>query len=158
MIMSFWKKITSLFDKVVSWFSNLLTMNDEIVKKYAPIAIDVCNVIKKFNASSQADAVETIVSVIATKWGSTIAVLVRNWITNNIDKVISGLNIADESANATTVSEKIVLISNYISTLELDNKSVTLTEIASLLAKDFSDGKLSLAEIAVIVTTVYKAG
>ena len=90
-------------------------------------------------------------------WGSSIAGLVRTWITNNIDKVISGLNIADQAANATTIAAKIELISNYIATLDLDNKSVKITEIASLLAKDLSDGQLSLAEIAVIVTTIYKS-
>jgi len=154
--MSLLSKIKAFFNKAVKWFNNLITENDTLTKKYVPVAIDVCNEIKEFNSSTKADALETITSVVSGKWGSVIASLVRSWITNNIDKVITGLNVAENVAEATTVSEKIVLVSNYVQTLDLDNKSTKITTIAAMLSHDLDDSKLSLAEIAAIVTAIYK--
>ena len=56
--MKFTQKIKAFFPKVASWFKMTTEKSDELISKYAPIAVDVLQSIKKFNDSSSADAVE----------------------------------------------------------------------------------------------------
>lgn len=154
--MTFFQKVNALFSKVVTWFSNLLTRNDAMVKRFAPIAIDVLNGIKTANSCGAADALGLILSGIGAKWGTPVMTLVEQWITDNIDKVISAVGIAGSAAQARSVSDKIRLVSDYISTLSIDVKGVRISEVAAMLAKDLADSHLSLVEIIAIVTAIYK--
>ena len=154
--MTFLQKVKALFSKVVTWFSNLLTKNDAMVKKFAPIAIDVLNGIKTANSCGAGDALTLILTGIGAKWGAPVMKLVDTWIKDNIDKVIAGVGIAGTAAETSSVSDKIRLVSDYIATLDIDTKGVKISNIAAMLAKDLADSKLSIVEIIAIVTAIYK--
>ena len=59
--MTFTQKVKSFSAKVASWFKMTTEKSDELISKYAPIAVDVLQSIKMFNDSSSADAIESIV-------------------------------------------------------------------------------------------------
>lgn len=154
--MSIIEKIKSLSNKVANWFTNLLAKNDSMVKVSAPIAVHVLNLIKNANASGVTDVLGLIVQSVGVKWGNSAASLVKKWISENIDKIISGVGIADAAAQSPDVNVKIKLVSQYIASLNVDIKGVKISELASMLAKDLDDSKLSIVEIVAIVTAIYK--
>lgn len=154
--MSIFSKIKALFNKVVSWFSGMLAKNDSLVKTAAPIAVKVLNIIKNANAEGCIDVIGFILSSVGAKWGNSAASVVSKWIDSNIDKIITGCGIAEKAAQSDNVNVKLKLISEYLSTLDIDAKGVKISEIAALLAKSLDDSKLSVVEIVAIVTAIYK--
>ena len=70
--MKFTQKIKDFFPKVASWFKMTTEKSDELISKYAPIAVDVLQPIKKFNDSSSADAIESIVESVSGKYKRSI--------------------------------------------------------------------------------------
>ena len=63
--MSIWTKIKDFSNKVGKWINGATEVTDAKISKYAPIAVDVLQSIKKFNDSSSADAVESIVESVS---------------------------------------------------------------------------------------------
>ena len=154
--MSFIKKLKALSDKVAGWFVGLLAKNDTMVKEAAPDAVDVLNAIKVANNAGGTDALGFVLNMVGLKWGPAVTNTVSAWLGKNIDKVITGVGIAGSAAETQNVSQKIVLICNYLQTLDIDAKGVKISHIAALLAKDLDDSKLSIVEIIGIVTAIYR--
>lgn len=151
-----WNKIVAWISKAAAWFKNLAAKNDEFVKKIAPVAIDVVNCIKKFNASAAADALVSLISLIDKKYGEKYATAVQNFITKHIDEILAALNISVTAASTTNVSEKIKLICNYIAGIKDEfSRGEVLTTLAAKVAAALDDNKLSFAEIVSLVEYVY---
>ena len=66
--MKFTQKIKAFFSKVASWFKMTTEKSDELISKYAPIAVDVLQKIKSFNDSAAADAAGEIISSVCGKY------------------------------------------------------------------------------------------
>jgi hypothetical protein len=133
-----------------------LSKNDSLVKVAAPVAISVLNVIKEANASGATNLVGRICTMVGAKWGVPVAQAVDTWIKLNIDKVITGVGIANQAASTQDNNQKLLLVSRYIASLDIDVKSVKISQIAAMLAKDLDDSHLSLVEIVSIITALYK--
>jgi hypothetical protein len=154
--MSFFNKIKSLFNKVVAWFSSMLVKNDSLVKIAAPVAIRVLNIIKNANAEGVTNVIGVIITSVGAKWGTSVAAAVSAWISTHIDKIISGVGMAETAAADADVNTKLRLVSQYISTLDVDVKGVRISQIAAMLARDLDDNHLSVVEIVSIITAIYK--
>jgi len=155
--MSFFSKIKAIFNSVVSWFAVLLSRNDSLVKVAAPVAITVLNMIKEANSSGVTNLMGRIAEMVGAKWGLPVAQSVDLWLKDNIDKIIVGIGIANQAASTQDVNQKLLLISRYISSLDIDAKSVKISQIAAMLTKDLDDSHLSLVEIVSIITALYKS-
>lgn len=154
--MSLFSKIKAIFNSVVCWFATLLSKNDSLVKVAAPVAISVLNVIKEANASGATNLIGRICTMVGSKWGVPVAQAVDTWIKLNIDKVITGIGIANQAASTQDNNQKLLLVSRYIASLDIDVKSVKISQIAAMLAKDLDDSHLSLVEIVSVITALYK--
>ena len=106
--MKFTQKIKAFFSKVASWSKMTTEKSDELISKYAPIAVDVLQSIKKFNDSAAADAAGEIISSVCGKYdmvASSTMSLIRTWIRRRFPEIIAGLGIAIEVSKRATFSE-----------------------------------------------------
>jgi len=155
--MSIFKKIKMLFSKLTNWFAKMLTENDEIVKMVAPFAVNICNFVKEYNGNELVTALkELILSTGNIYLKSAVGVADILLTDENMDKIITALNIADKAASTTNVADKLTIILDYIKSLETNKKAIAWTTLSAMIASDLSDGKLSWQELYSIVKGVYQ--
>ena len=155
--MSIFKKIKMLFNKLTNWFAKMLTENDEIVKMIAPFAVNICNFVKEYNGNELVTALkELILSTGNVYLKSAVGVADILLTDENMDKIITALNIADKAASTTNVADKLTIILDYIKSLETNKKAIAWTTLSAMIASDLSDGKLSWQELYSIVKGVYQ--
>ena len=155
--MSIFKKIKMLFSKLTNWFAKMLTENDEIVKMIAPFAVNICNFVKEYNGNELVTALkELILSTGNVYLKSAVGVADILLTDENMDKIITALNIADKAASTTNVADKLTIILDYIKSLETNKKAIAWTTLSAMIASDLSDGKLSWQELYSIVKGVYQ--
>jgi len=155
--MSIFKKIKMLFSKLTNWFAKMLTENDEIVKMVAPFAVNICNFVKEYNGNELVTALkELILSTGNVYLKSAVGVADILLTDENMDKIITALNIADKAASTTNVADKLTIILDYIKSLETNKKAIAWTTLSAMIASDLSDGKLSWQELYSIVKGVYQ--
>mgnify|MGYP003496373662 CR=1 FL=1 len=153
---TFWDKIKGFFSNVVKWIKGVSQKSDKFITTYAPIAVDVLNWLKDFNASGTADVVETILTNVGKKYGVIFIPIVRTWLTKNLPKIIDSLKLADAIAEKATIQDKIIAGRDAIMVMDSDLKASVLAGVATMLANSFEDdGKLSMSEISAIVAYVY---
>lgn len=156
--MKFTQKIKAFFSKVASWFKMTTEKSDELISKFAPIAVDVLQSIKTFNESNSADAVESIVESVSGKYKlgtTTVYKTVRWWIANRFPQIIDGMGIAIAVSKKSTTSEKMIAASNAIKALPYDLKSNVLSQLSADLAAYLEDGRLTIDEAIKLVKYVY---
>ena len=157
--MTFTQKIKSFFAKVASWFKMTTAKSDELISKYAPIAVDVLQKIKSFNDSAAADAAGEIISSVCGKYdmvASSTMSLIRTWIRRRFPEIIAGLGIAIEVSKRATFSEKLKAASEAISKLDIADKSAVLQRLSAELTVFLEDGKISINEAIILVDDAYK--
>lgn len=153
---NFLLKLKMIFSSVTTWFAKVLKENDNIVKVVAPFAINVCNFIKEYNGNDIVKDIEAWASVSGGVVGKVSVGLINSFLTDEMmDKIIIALNIMDNAAGITNVSDKLVMILNYVKTLETDKKALAWTTISAQIASYLSDGKLSWQELFSIVRGIY---
>ena len=156
--MKFTQEIKDFFNRVGKWINGATEVTDAKISKYAPIAVDVLQSIKKFNDSSSADAVESIVESVSGKYklGTTaVYKTVRWWIANRFPQIIDGMGIAIAVSKKSTTSEKMIAASNAIKALPYDLKSNVLSQLSADLAAYLEDGRLTIDEAIKLVKYVY---
>lgn len=155
--MSIFKKIKMLFSKLTTWFAKMLNENDEIVKTVAPFAVNICNFVKEYNGNELVTALkEFILSTGNVYLKSAVGVADILLTDENMDKIITALNIADKAASTTNVADKLTIILDYIKSLETNKKAIAWTTLSAMIASDLSDGKLSWQELYSIVKGIYQ--
>lgn len=155
--MSIFKKIKMLFSKLTNWFAKMLSKNDEIVKKLAPFGVNICNFIKEYNGNDLVTALkEFILSTGNVYLKSAVGIADMLLTDENMDKVITALNIADKAASTTNVADKLTIILDYIKSLETGKKAIAWTTLSAMITSDLSDGKLSWQELYSIVKGIYQ--
>lgn len=155
--MSIFKKIKMLFNKLTTWFAKMLNENDEIVKMIAPFAVNICNFIKEYNGNELVSALKQFILSTGNVYLKSIVGVADMLLTDeNMDKVITALNIVDKAASTTNVADKLTLILNYIKSLETDKRKIAWTTLSATIASSLSDGKLSWQELYSIVKGIYQ--
>ena len=154
--MSFIEKVKNLWHKIVAWVKGATNAADNFITKYAPVAVSVINWIKEFNESATADIIETILANVANKYGQAYVPTVRKWLEENLPKIIDALNLANEVAEAKTVSEKLLVAKEFISKLPEGLNATTWANLSALLANALADEKLSISEALAVIGYVYE--
>lgn len=150
-------KIKMLFSILTTWFASMLSKNDEIVKIFAPFAINICNFIKEYNGSAPIDAIRLFIESTGNAYlKSVIGITDKLLNDENMDKVIAVLNIASKAASARTVADKLNIILDYIKSLETDKRKIAWTTLAAMIASDLANGKLSWQELYSIAQGIYE--
>lgn len=153
--MKIWEKIKEISTSVWSWIKRVAGKSDDFVGKYAPLAVNVCNWIKEFNDSPGADIVERIAESVGKKHGISFIPAVRKWLTNNLPKIIDTLNLSSSVAKEATLTDKIMAAKEAIDKMDSNMKASVWASIATMLAEDLSDGKLSWSESITLIAYVY---
>jgi len=149
-------KLKMIFSSITTWFAKVLKENDNIVKVVAPFAINVCNYIKEYNGNELVKDLEAWATISGGVVGKVAVGFINSFLTDAMmDKIIIALNIADNAAKTDNVSDKLVLILNYVKTLETNEKALAWTTISAQIASNLSDGKLSWQELFSIVRAIY---
>lgn len=152
----FWIKVKALFNKVSTWFVKFMHENDKIINEVAPVAINVCNFIKEYNGNDIVLALKTWASSTGIV-GSTTVTLVDKFLSDDaMDKIIAGLHIVVDASDTENVATKLQKILTYVKSLETNAKAEAYTTLASMIASDFSDGKLSWIELYDFVKAIYE--
>lgn len=155
--MSFIKKIKAIFNSVNNWFTNLLINNDKLVKVYAPVGVNFCNFVKEYNDADATKTAEELIEDFGGKYGKIAVTIIQKLFTDdNMDKIINGLEIAEKAASATTVAEKIILVMNYINSLNISAKADALTSLAAIVTQNLSGTTVTLSNIKTIVQAIYE--
>lgn len=155
---NFWSKLKSFGNNVVEWFRNLINANDEVYKKYAPLAINIVNGVKEFNDSPEADIIAVITTKLLGRYGAVatpIIVKVRAWMTAHLGEILDGMRLGEAVANATTIEAKSLAAQNYIKAMGIKEATYKWTELASKIADALSDGRFTTSEIAAIIICAY---
>ena len=150
------EKVKNLWNKIVSWVKGTTSIADDFILKHAPVAVSVINWIKEFNSSSTADLIETILSNVSGKYGKAYVPKVRQWLEENLPKIIDALNLASKVAEADTVSEKILAAREAIWMLPEGLNATTWANLSALLANSLADEKISISEALAIIGYVYE--
>ena len=151
------ESIKNLWKKIVNWVKGVSDKVDDFMIKYAPMAIDVVNWIKEFNESGTADLIETIISKVDKKYGAKYVSVVREWMEQNLPKIIDALGLVKEVAEYDTLSEKIVAAQKAIQLLPENLNATTWATLSALLANSLADdGKLSVSEALAIISYIYE--
>ena len=155
--MKFFESIKTLWKKIVDWVKGVTNKVDDFVVKYAPIAVNIVNWIKEFNASSAADIIESILQKVDTKYGAKYVAVVRKWMEDNLPRIIDALGLASEVASCEKISDKIIAAQKAIKLLPESLNATMWTNLSALLANSLADdGKLSISEALAIVSYVYE--
>lgn len=154
-IKAFFKR---LFGKLNGWIAKFMTVNDEAVKKYSPIAVDICNFIKEYNGNAIVDDLTKFLSSLGNPvvdGGISIAKKVLS--DESMDKVLSVIGIATKTVEGNTPLQKVQIITDYIKSIEGDSKKKEAwTTLASIIAEILSNGTVTWKELYLIVEGIYK--
>jgi hypothetical protein len=152
----FFDKIKALFNKLTNWFAGVLQENDEFVKVYAPLAVNILNFIKEYNGSAIVSALKSWVVTLGGTYAKIGVELVDTIFTDdNMNRAIAALNISYDAASTPNVSEKLKFILDYVRQLETDERAIAWTELSAMIAASLTDGKLSWQEVYSIVKAIY---
>lgn len=154
-IKAFFKR---LFGKLNGWIAKFMAVNDEAVKKYSPIAVDICNFIKEYNGNAIVDDLTKFLSSLGNpvvNGGISIAKKVLS--DESMDKVLSVIGIATKTVEGNTPLQKVQIITDYIKSIEEDSKKKEAwTTLASIIAEILSNGTVTWKELYLIVEGIYK--
>lgn len=148
--------IKSLFSSLESYVRVFIKKNDEAIKKYAPVAVDVVNFLKEYTGSTVAadlfKFLEGIGNPVVSKGASIVYKILSPAILDKIGKVLGCLQGVASDA---TMDDKIKQIALFVEKLTAEDRKDALTSIASIIAEALSDGKLSWKELYIIIEAIY---
>lgn len=151
----FFKK---LFGKLNGWIAKFMAVNDEAVKKYSPIAVDIINFIKEYNGTAIVSDLTKFLNGIGNPvitGGINIAEKILS--DESLNKMLSVIGIAKQAAAGNTPEQKVQIITDYIKKLEGGNeKKEAWTTLASVAAEILSSGTVTWKELYLIVEGIYK--
>jgi hypothetical protein len=150
------RKIKAFFSRINQWFVRLLNENDKFVLDVAPVAIAAINILKRANEEGIINISGCIISNIGAAWGIPVSKQVSAWLTNNVDYMLSALDLAEKAARCTTLDEKLKMVSEAISKDFPEMREQFCTSFCADLARYLADGHLSFAEAIALITAVYK--
>lgn len=151
----------NILKKIWLFIANLWSALDALIEKYAPVAINVVNAIKKINESTTGDIIETIVStVIPGKADDAFIAILRAKLKEILPKVITALNMSEAIARIEDPNEQLKAIINAINLSPDETKNAYYHSISALILQALSDGKLTWSESVQIAeyyyTNIYK--
>lgn len=154
-IKAFFKR---LFGKLNGWIAKFMTVNDEAVKKYSPIAVDIINFIKEYNGtaivSDLTKFLESLGNPVVTGGINIVEKILSD---KSLDKMLSVIGIAQQTAAGNTPQQKVQIITDYIKSIEGDSKKKEAwTTLASVIAEILSNGTVTWKELYLIVEGIYK--
>ena len=131
-----WAFIVKLFVKL-----------DKIADKFAPIAINIVEAIKKVNESSTGDIIELIITtaIPGTK-DDAIMRLVRKKLKDLLPKILLQMNIVQSISNISDPNEQLKAILIAINMSPDETKNAYYHSFAALILQAIADKKLTWSE------------
>ena len=149
-------KIKVLFKKIWLFMVNLWKRVDETVEKFAPIAINVVNVLKNVNEGTSGDIIEMVLSkIIPGKADDAFIALARERLRKILPKVLMQLNIANSIAQISDPNEQLKAILASINMSSDETKNAYYHSLCALILQSLSDGKLTWSESVQIAEYYY---
>ena len=134
----------------------LFTKADDGLKRALPAVIKAVNAVKSFVDSPADDLIaEVIKSLIPGKADDVIIDKVKSIIVMSLPILICKLEIVHDIADTTSPTEKATKIVNNLKFASDEQKNIFFHNLAALLIKQLSDGKLSIGECFVTAEFIY---
>ena len=141
--------------------SSLWKRASDEVKHFAPISINVVNILKGVNESFAGDLIETVLSSIIPGKADDVAIhLIREKLKTILPRVLSGLNISNAIAQIEDPNEQLKAIITAINLSPDEVKNAYYHSLSVLILNSLADGKLTWSESVQIseyyYTKIYK--
>lgn len=143
------KFIAALFSKVAGWFTKTTKKGKAFLKKEIPVAIGVVEMVKRFVDSP---ATPLLTKLIPGNVDDALAENLKVW----LPKVLLSLHLVQDTANLDTNNDIIQAVIARLSQIPAVDRKGKYLEIAAKLSEYMTDGKLSWAEIIVLIQGAFE--
>ena len=135
-----------------AFISRMWSKSDKIVDKYAPIAINVVEAIKKVNENSTGDIIELVITtaIPGTK-DDVIVKLARKQLKVILPKILLQMNIVQSVSTIQDPNEQLKAILTAVNMSSDEAKNAYYHSFAALILQALADKKLTWAESVYIV-------
>lgn len=146
----------NILKKIWLFVVGLWNRLDEVVEKYAPVAINVVNAVKKVNESTTGDIIEALVTaVIPGKADDAFVKLLRAKLKEILPKVLLQLNLSKSIAEIQDPNEQLKAIITAINMSHDETKNAYYHSLCTMILQALSDGKLTWSESVQIAEYYY---
>ncbi|MGM0377848.1 MAG: hypothetical protein ACQEQ0_13840 [Bacteroidota bacterium] len=146
-----------LFKKIWGFIEGLFVKAEEQVERYAPIAVNIVEGVKRTVENNQfKSAVEIVKFAIPGDTDDKIIDKVLAVVQEYIPKIALQLNIIESITDIEDVNDQMVAVVNALKHANADEQSDYWHELAAFVLKKLADGKITLGEAGSIAEYHYQ--